>query len=337
MAGAPCAVRRRISSRDLPRPRSARGGSAGQRAAATRRRRRPDHLPRDHARIRTSPRSSSARWRRGSATSGPGAGSSGRTDALRARGHRDVVVVETGEPAAIREAAGPRSATGRRSWRSPAATGRSAMPPGPWPAPGWRWGSSRAGPGTCTRPRSACRETSMPPWRRSRRAGRDGSTPGRSAWSRRRPRRRRPDAPDPGPAPGRRSVHRRLRDRVRRPADHRDLPEMKRRYGVAAYFLAASRLLGTSSRDPRSSPSTASGPSSSRWSSWWRTAARRSRACSARACRSSPTTGCSTSSSCRGAGSGGIRGALELMTAAAAGFSPSGAAVRLAGTASASR
>ena len=110
-------------------------------------------------------------------------------------------------------------------------------------------------------------------------------------------------------------------------------PEMKRRYGVAAYFLAASRLLGH--LRPRPTVLTIDGV------------------------RTELESVVVLVANCgepipgllrprlpiepddgmlhvfvlpRGGILGGIRGALELMTAAAAGFSPSGAAVRLSGT-----
>ena len=41
--------------------------------------------------------------------------------------------------------------------------------------------------------------------------------------------------------------------------------EARRRYGVAAYFLAASKLVGTSLPSPRASRSTACGGTSSPW------------------------------------------------------------------------
>ena len=110
-------------------------------------------------------------------------------------------------------------------------------------------------------------------------------------------------------------------------------PVMKRRYGVAAYFLAASRLLGH--LKPRPTILTIDGVRTELESVVVLVAN----------CGEAipgvlrPRLPIEPDDGLlhvfvlpRGGVLGGIRGALELMTAAAAGFSPSGAAVRLAGT-----
>ena len=109
--------------------------------------------------------------------------------------------------------------------------------------------------------------------------------------------------------------------------------EMKRRYGVAAYFLAASRLLGH--LQPRPTILTIDGVRTELESVVVLVAN----------CGEAipgvlrPRLPIEPEDGLlhvfvlpRGGIFDGIRGALELMTAAAAGFSPSGAAVRLAGT-----
>ncbi len=169
----------------------------------------------------------------------------------------------------------------------------------------------------------------MPPWRRSRRASRGASTWGRCGSSAPAPRTA-AEAPPPPPVPVPFIVacgtgfDARVISATSR--------EMKRRYGVAAYFLAASTLL--EHLKPRPTVLTIDGV------------------------RTELESVVVLVANCgeaipgvlrprlpirpddgllhvfvlpRGGILDGIRGALELMTAAAAGVSPSGAAVRLAG------
>ena len=109
--------------------------------------------------------------------------------------------------------------------------------------------------------------------------------------------------------------------------------EMKRRYGVAAYFLAASRLLGH--LKPRPTVLTIDGVRTELESVVVLVANCGEAIPGVLGPRLpiEPDDGLlHVFVLPRGGILDGIRGALELMTAAAAGFSPSGAAVRLSGT-----
>ena len=230
------------------------------------------------------------------------------------RGVTEIEVHEAGQPAAIREASAAAVAAGSGWWSSRAATARSATPSARSPGPGSRSASCPCGTGNLY-----ATAVGIP---RDLDAG-DRRDPRRVPTA---PRRRRGPAGPAGrgrePAgAGRHVLRRRLRHRVRRPPDRGDVPR-----GEAA--LRRRRLLprGQPAARPPRAPAhgprrwTASGPSWSRSWSWWPTAARRSPASCGRACPSTPTTACSTSSCCPRAGSSAASGArMELMLAEAAG------------------
>ncbi len=272
----------------------------------------------------------------------------GATEALRARGHREVVVVETGDPVAIREATEVAVRGGSSVVALAGGDGTVRDASGALAGTGVALGIVPCGTGNLYAtaigvPRDLDAAVAALATARPRRfdagevrlvATPAGSRPAAgsepAAGSR----------PAAGPGPGIATL----------PLDPFPFivacgtgfdaqvmtatsPEMKRRYGVAAYFLSASRLL--EHLKPRPTVLTIDGV------------------------RTEIESVVVLVANCgeaipgvlrprlpiepddgllhvfvlpQGGILGGIRGALELMTAAAAGFSPSGAAVRLAGT-----